>query len=91
MFSEDLAPFLADFGIPATAGAASGKVILDMPDRAVLSGRVQSTEYAMTFITADFPGLKFGDSVTVNAINYRVLSVELLDDGALSTAELERV
>lgn len=90
MLTEDLSVFLADFGVPASTGAASGTVLFDMPDGEVLNGRMLSTGYLITFRTADFPALKHGDAVTVNGQAYQANDVRLLDDGIFSTAGLQK-
>jgi hypothetical protein len=93
MFAENTAPFLADFCVTAlwtgTAGSGSALVIFDKPDVVVAGGRAISTEYRITYLSADFAGLAFGDTVTIDSVAYQVLEVLQLDDGTFSEARLE--
>lgn len=66
-------------------------VLFDRPDGDVLSKRVQSTGYKMTFPATQFVGIKRGDAVTIATINYSVLEVNSMDDGAIFEADLEAV
>ena len=96
-FQEDLTPYFADFGLVANYGDLQTLVILDEPDREVLSGRVTSTEYLMTYPTASFPGLAHGDQVSIVRVNgtrsdeYNVIAVNKQSDGVISIATLTRV
>jgi hypothetical protein len=80
-FSEPLDLFLADFGLPVTAGAITGVGILDMPTQVVADGMVLTSDYSLTAKTADFGGLLYGDGITVDGVNYQVREVRKLDDG----------
>jgi len=91
MFAEDRAAFFEDFGIVAQARGKRALVLLDAPDRDALSGRVTSTQYAMTFDADSFPDITHGDSVRIGETNYSVISVNNLDDGAFRVATLQRV
>ncbi|MDD5247820.1 MAG: hypothetical protein PHY45_02475 [Rhodocyclaceae bacterium] len=90
MITEDLDVFFADFGVPASAGANSATVLLDMPDRAILGDRQIGTEYAITAKATDLPGLKHGDAITVANVGYSVRVVTLLDDGVLKHVTLSK-
>lgn len=79
--SEELGVFLDDFGVSCTAGAISALGILDMPTQMVAGDMVLSTDYALTCRAADFGGLLFGDSITVDGTNYQVREVRKIDDG----------
>ena len=89
-FVEDLSAFFADFGVPATFGALSATVLLDMPDAEIFGGGQISTDYAITYKSGDLSGLKTGDAITVNAVAYQVREVVKLDDGKLMNATLKR-
>lgn len=80
--TEDLSLFLADFGLPVTAGAVTGVGILDMPSQVVADGMVLTTDYTLTARYVDFGGLLYGDGLTVDGVNYQVREVRRLDDGA---------
>lgn len=90
MIVEDLAPFFADFGVPATAGAHSATVLFDMPQEEIFAGMQQSTEYVITFRSGDLPGLAAGNTITVDGVAYKVRQTTTLDDGKLTKAMLKR-
>ena len=89
-FVEDRTAFFADFGITATVGAESALVILDEPDHEIMHGMVATTAYAMTFDAAHFTALKYGDTVTINAVAYTVINVNNQTDGGIRVATLQR-
>ena len=89
MLTENLDAFFADFGVPAQYGAQTATVLLDMPDGEVLSGRMLSVGYAITYRATDLVGLKHNDAITVNGAAYVVNEVKNLDDGALKHAGLQ--
>jgi len=88
--SEDLSVFLNDFGVSVTAGAISGVGVLDMPGQLLAGGMVLSTDYTLTCKAADFGGLLYGDSVTVNGVAYTVRETRLLDDGGFVEIGLQK-
>ncbi len=88
--TEGLGAFFADFGVQASALGQSAQVLLDMPGQSLLGAMQISNDYAITYVSADLPGLKHGDSITVAGLPYTVREVTLLDDGALSHATLKR-
>lgn len=90
-FTEDLDLFLADFGVAVAAGAVSGVGILDMPSEIVADGVVLSTDYKLTCKTSLFGALVYGDTVTVDGVNYTVREVLRLDDGAFCDLMLMRI
>jgi hypothetical protein len=89
--SEDLTVFLNDFGVSCTAGAISALGILDMPTQVLAGEMVLSTDYTLTCRFADFGGLVYGDSITVNGVNYQVRETRQLDDGAFVEIGLQKV
>lgn len=89
-FTEDLTPFFSDFVKTAQVNDRSAPVILSEPDHEVLNGRAISTDYQMTFRTADFPDLAHGDQVLIGTDNYMVIVVTKESDGAVSLATLQR-
>lgn len=89
-FTEDLNVFLADFGVPISAGAASGVGILDMPSEMVADGVVLTTDYKVTCLASLFGDLQYGAGVNVDGLPYTVRSVELLDDGKFCDLMLQR-
>ncbi len=89
--TEDLNLFLDDFGVSCTAGAISALGILDMPTQVLAGDMVLSTDYTLTCRNADFGGLLFGDSITVDGVNYQVKETRQLDDGAFVEIGLMRL
>jgi hypothetical protein len=89
--TEDLNLFLDDFGVSCTAGAISALGILDMPTQVVAGDMVLSTDYTLTARTADFGGLKYGDSITVATVSYQVRETRLIDDGAFVEIGLQKL
>lgn len=85
--TENLDSFLADFGVVATYGSESAKVIFDTPDQ-ILAGDVISTHYTITYKTGVFAALKVYDNIIVNGISYVAGSKQLLDDGAFTKLDL---
>lgn len=90
MFTEDLAPFFLDFGLPAAFGGNTATVLLDMPDQAILGDMQLSTEYAMFYKSGDLPGLKHGDTGTVGGTTYTVREIAAQDDGKTLRAALKK-
>ena len=87
--SDDL--LLADFGVSVTAGAISGMGILDQNSEIILQGQVVMVDYALTCRTDLFGSLKYGDSVTVGAVTYKVIHEPLrFADGTFCVAPLEK-
>jgi hypothetical protein len=89
VFVENLAGFLSDFGVPAIFSAGTVTVLFDTPGQDILSGRVQSDQYEITYRTADKPNLAYGVVLSIAGSAYTVLSSNPIDDGAFSRAVLE--
>jgi len=99
-FTERLDEFFQDFAVaatwtPSTGGAQqSAWVILDAPDELLLAGQytgILSTEYLITLEAAYFPGLKTNEALRVDAVNYKVREVRLVDDGKIKQVSLSKV
>ena len=90
MITEDLGIFLNDFGVSCTAGAVTALGILDMPTQVIAGDMVLSTDYTLTARAANFGGLKYGDSITVNSVAYTVRETRLIDDGAFVEIGLQK-
>lgn len=91
MITEDLDGFLADFGVDATLGSVSAKVIFDMPDALLLNDAVMSTSYMITYRSDAFTGMVYGAAITVDGQAYTVNRDPMkIDDGAFSRAELSK-
>jgi len=89
-FTEDLDVFLADFGVPISAGGRTGLGILDMPSEMVADGVVLTTDYKVTCLASKFGNLQYATGVNVDGLPYTVRSVELLDDGKFCDLMLQR-
>ncbi|HTH40262.1 MAG TPA: hypothetical protein VL968_05690 [Rhodocyclaceae bacterium] len=88
--TEDLSVFFADLGVTAVYGTQTAKVLMDEPDEDVLSGRMISTGYAITYAATDLAGLKHNDAIIVDGTDYQVVSVRKQDDGKLIRATLQK-
>lgn len=92
--SEDFAQFFDTdgFAVTATFGAQTAQVILDAPGESLLGDRIASSDYSITYRADQFnaPSLKNGDSLTVDGANYKVRSLNTLDDGKLMRAWLSK-
>lgn len=91
MFADLPDVYLQDFGVTATVGSATAKVIFDKPDEIIGEGLAISTEYIITFKTSDLPTLAGGNSISIDSQNYRVREVRKIDDGTFSRALLTKV
>ena len=102
MYAADAATFLADIGEQVTWASSllspkpSGLMIFDLPDTDLESVEAISREYAVTFETAAWPGLKRGEQLVVagsgGGAAYLVRSnPQRKDDGVFSTVKLNKV
>lgn len=88
-FAELLDPFLADFGVPVTAGAVSGVGILDLNSELILGGEINIIDYLLTVPTATFGSLGYGDAITVDGTSYKVETSPMrFDDGTFCRVAL---
>ena len=88
-FTESLDPFLADFGVPVTAGAVSGLGMLDQNSEIILGGEITIIDYLLTVPTALFGGLTYGDAITVDGTSYKVeMQPQRFDDGTFCRVPL---
>ena len=98
MFTEDMTPFFSqsEFAVNATftvsgGSSVSASVLFDAQTQDIFGDAALSDEYTITFPAASLPGLRSGDSGTVNGVQYRVRDVRLKSDGMLKTAKLAKV
>ena len=89
-FTEDLDDFLADFGVDATFGSETAKVIFDQPDDILSSGPVISASYTIMYKSSVFTGLAYSSEITVNGELYTVDTIQKLNDGAFTSAQLSK-
>lgn len=90
-FSEDLDDFFTDFGVNATFGAETVKVLFDSPESIVAEGMAISADYAITYKSGYFSALARGSSITVDGAAYKVNAVTAIEDGKLTRATLSKV
>lgn len=89
-FSEDLDDFFADFGVTATFGAETAKVLFDSPESIVAEGMAISADYAITYKAGIFSTLVNGSSIVVDSITYTVNNKQSIEDGKLIRATLTK-
>jgi len=77
------------FAVQATVGAETKPVHFRQGDADMLGDRLVR-EYALRFRASDFTTLARGDTVTINAIAYKVLEVRLLDSGDEKVARISK-
>ncbi|MBS0370200.1 MAG: hypothetical protein JSS57_13465 [Proteobacteria bacterium] len=90
MFAEDASLFMDGADAQVVHASGSCAAWLDMPGQDVLGGRINSTEYQITY-PASALALTSGDLLTVNAVQYRVRHDMPLDDGVFRAAVLTKV
>jgi hypothetical protein len=91
-FTESLDPFLADFGVPVTAGAVSGLGILDQNSEIILGGEITIIDLLLTVPTAIFGSLSYGDLVTVDGASYKCeTQPQRFDDGTFCRVPLVKM
>lgn len=76
MFSEDTAPFFADFSVTATISGRPVPVIFDQPYAAPFDGRIDNAEPECTGASADLLAVARGDTITIGATGYYVERAE---------------
>jgi hypothetical protein len=106
MFTERVGDFFStkDFAMVATWTPSSGgpqqsaSVIKDSPDELLRGNRpasglgdVMTREYTILLQTAEFGGLKIGETITMEGANYKVRDVRLIEDGKTKAALLSKV
>ena len=89
--SNDLDVFFDNpFGVSATAGDTTGKVLFDQPDQVLAGGMVLSTDYQVTAKASEFGTLTADDAITVDSVDYTVRETRLLGDGLLCEITLQK-
>lgn len=89
-FSEDLDDFFTDFGVNATFGAETVKVLFDSPESIVAEGMVISADYAITYKSGVFAALAHGSTIVVDGTSYKVNNIQAIEDGKLTRATLSK-
>ena len=89
--TDDLGVFLDDpFGVSATSGSTTAKVLLDQPSQVLAGDMVLQTDYQITAKASDFGTLTAGTSITVDSVAYTVREARLIDDGAIIELSLQK-
>ncbi len=77
--------------VPVVAGAVSTTGIFDEKSELVLDEQVVSVENALTVRTSELGHLRYGASITVNGVAYRVRHEPMrMADGLLCVISLEK-
>lgn len=92
MFAEDLSAFMADFGVPCTAGSASFLGIFDQPASVIGLGHAEvvSAEYSLVAQATDVAAVKSGNTVMVNGTAFKVREKLPEGDGAFVRLTLSK-
>ena len=94
-----LADFLTDdldiffdnpFGVSATSGATTAKVLLDQPSQVLAGDMVLTTDFQITAKTSDFGTLLAGADIEVDSVAYTVRETRLIGDGLLCEISLQK-
>ena len=94
-----LADFLTDdldiffdnpFGVSATSGATTAKVLLDQPSQVLAGDMVLTTDFQITAKTSDFGALLAGADIEVDSVDYTVRETRLIGDGLLCEISLQK-
>ena len=91
MKNEDLSLFFRDFAVIAIYGGEQADVILDSPDQVFVGDDIISADYQMTYPATALKALKYNDLITVDCAEYRVNSVQAIEDGRLKVARLSKL
>jgi hypothetical protein len=87
-WTEDLTPFLADFGVTVRHGSEVASAILDAPTTTALGGLVTLEDFQLTLRADVLTDLGHGETVTIDGTDYLVREVLQIDDGALKRVTL---
>ena len=90
IFDTDLDAILKDFSVQVVSDSGAGFGILDKSDE-VLNDFTLSTDYVLTVKTIDFGSLVFGDTLTVDGVDYEIKEIRKIDDGLLSKVFLSKI
>ena len=89
--SDDLDIFFdSPFGVSATSGATTAKVLFDQPSQVLAGDMVLTTDFQITAKTSDFGTLLAGASITVDSVAYTVRETRLIGDGLLCEISLQK-
>lgn len=86
--TENIDDFFADFGVNATFGSDTHKVLFDKPESIVAEGLVVTAEYEIKYKAGNFPTLAHGSTISVDGTNYTVNTITAIEDGKIKAATL---
>ena len=78
------------FGVSATSGATTAKVLLDQPSQVLAGDMVLTTDFQITAKTSDFGTLLAGADIEVDSVDYTVRETRLIGDGLLCEISLQK-
>ena len=78
------------FGVSATSGATTAKVLLDQPSQVLAGDMVLTTDFQITAKTSDFGTLLAGADIEVDSVDYTVRETRLVGDGLLCEISLQK-
>ena len=89
--TEDFDGFFADFGVDATFGSETAKVLFDSPESIIAGGEVISADYSITYKAGTFSTMAYASAITVDGTAYTVNAIQAIEDGKLTRASLSKV
>ena len=78
------------FGLSATSGSTTAKVLLDQPSQVLAGDMVLTTDFQITAKTSDFGTLLAGADIEVDSVDYTVRETRLIGDGLLCEISLQK-
>ena len=78
------------FGVSATSGDTTAKVLLDQPSQVLAGDMVLTTDFQITAKTSDFGTLLAGADIEVDSVDYTVRETRLVGDGLLCEISLQK-
>lgn len=78
------------FGVSATSGSTTAKVLLDQPSQVLAGDMVLTTDFQITAKTSDFGTLLSGADIEVDSVDYTVRETRLIGDGLLCEISLQK-
>ena len=78
------------FGVSATSGATTAKVLLDQPSQVLAGDMVLTTDFQITAKASDFGTLLAGADIEVDSVDYTVRETRLIGDGLLCEISLQK-
>lgn len=86
--SADIQSMIDGFGVPVTCGGVTANGLLETPDQRMFAtaagGQVMGQQIIVIVKTGTFPGLAHAQLIVADGTTYKVVSVQKIDDGALT-------